>query len=106
MAERIVSVSIVGTVGIIFIVLGYLIWKKEKITLFNDYHVDKISDEDKKAFCRLSGIGILVSGAGLLITAIILAITDSALSFIVFAVGFVIGIVMLIMAEIKYNHKK
>ena len=42
---------ILGLVAISLIVLGYLIWKKEKISLLHEYHYDKVLEEDKKAFC-------------------------------------------------------
>lgn len=94
---------IVGLVGIVFVILGFFIWKKEKISLLHDYHYDKVSAEDKKAFCTLSGVGVLLIGIGLLITAIIIGITDSPWSFVAFAIGFVVGLIMLIYAGAKYN---
>jgi len=94
---------IVGLAGILLIVFGYLIWKKEKISLLHDYHYDKVSEQDKKAFCTLSGIGVLSVGIGLLITAVILGITDSVKSFIAFAIGFAAGLALLIYAGNKYN---
>lgn len=95
---------ILGLVGIVLIALGYLVWKKEKISLFHDYHYDKVSVEDKKAFCTISGIGVVLIGIGFLITAIIIGITNSMWSFVFFVVGFVIGLIMLIYAGIRYNH--
>ena len=98
-----IGTIIVSLIGIICIILGYLMWKKEKISLLHSYHYDKVSDKDKKSFCTISGIGILFIGMGLLVTGIIIGITDSALSFIAFAVGFVVGLVMLIYAGARYN---
>lgn len=103
MIGKIIGTIIVCVIGIICTILGYLMWKKEKISILHSYHYDKVSEEDKKAFCAISGIGILLIGIGLLITGIIIGITDSALSFIAFAIGFVVGLVMLIYAGIKYN---
>ena len=103
MIGRIIGIGITGLVGVVLIVLGWLIWKKEKITLLHDYHVDKVSQENKPAFCKLSGIGVFIMGISLLITTVILGITDSTLSFISFAVGFIAGISMLIIAGQKYN---
>lgn len=97
---------IVGLIGIIFDILGYMIWKKEKISLLHNYHYDKVSEEDKKAFCTISGIGILLIGIGLILTAIIIGITNSVWSFIAFTISFIVGIVMLIYAGIRYNHYK
>lgn len=98
-----VEAIIVAMIGIIFVILGYLVCKKEKITLLHSYHYEKVSPGSKKAFCKISGFGIISIGIGLLVTAIIIGITDSALSFIAFTVGFVVGLVLLIYAGIKYN---
>ena len=94
---------IIGLISTVFIILGCLIWKKEKITLLHDYHYDKVSAEDRQPFCAISGIGILVIGIGLLVTSIIIGITDSPWSFIAFAIGFFVGMIMLVYAGIRYN---
>lgn len=98
-----VGAIIVAVIGIVFITLGYLMWKKEKITLLHSYHYEKVSPSDKKAFCKISGWGGISIGIGLLVTAVIIGITDSVLSFIAFALGFVAGLVLLIYAGAKYN---
>ena len=98
-----VGAIIVAVIGIVFITLGYLMWKKEKITLLHSYHYDKVSPSDKKVFCKISGWGVISIGIGLLVTATIIGITDSALSFIAFALGFAVGLVLLIYAGAKYN---
>ena len=97
------ALIIVGFIGIVFCMLGYLIRKKQKITLLHDYHYDKVSAEDKEAFCVLSGKGVLTIGVSLLITAVIIGITDSPWSFIVFFIGFVAGMRNLFIAEKRYN---
>ena len=104
MTETVVVAIGIGVLALIFIYLGWLIWKKEKITLLHSYHYDKVSPSNKKLFCKISGWGVLLIGIGLLVTAIMIGITDSALSFIAFALGFVAGLVLLIYAGVKYNH--
>ena len=104
MTETVVVAIGIGVLALIFIYLGWLIWKKEKITLLHSYHYDKVSPSDKKLFCKISGWGVLLIGIGLLVTAIMIGITGSALSFIAFALGFVVGLVLLIYAGVKYNH--
>lgn len=96
-------VLLVGGIGVLFVILGLLLWKKDMITLMHDYHCDKVTDENRHAFCALSGIGMLCIGAGLLITAVLLGITNSAWSFLAFAAGFVVGLPMMIRAVSKYN---
>lgn len=92
-------------VGVLFLYLGYLIWKKEKITLLHDYHCKYVSEEDKSAFCALSGIGVILIGIGSLISGLLIAITESAWSFMAFVIGFLIGISLLIHAGRRFNVK-
>ena len=101
-----IGAIITAPIGVVFVVLGYLIWKKEKITLLHDYHYANVSEEDKKVFCAQSGLGVIFIGVGLLATAVILGITDSVLSFIAFAIGFVVGLILLIHAGKKYNSRQ
>lgn len=101
--SEIVGILIVGSVGILLTVLGLLIWKKEMIRLFHDYHIENVSPENKKAFCTLGGIGILIMGIGMIVTAVLLGVTGSTFSFLCFAITFVIGCVLLIRAGIRYN---
>ncbi len=96
---------IIGFVGVILLIIGYWIWKKEKISLLHEYHYNNVSEEDKKAFCTLSGVGITCIGIALLVTAVVMEIIDSVWSFVAFAVGFVIGLALLIYAENRYNSK-
>ena len=43
----------------------YTVWKKEKISLFHDFHYDEVSAEEKKAFCTISVIGVVLIGIGI-----------------------------------------
>ena len=71
-----VASIITGSVGIVFVILGWLIWKKEKISILHEYHYNRVTEEDKKVFCTLSGIGVFIIGIGLVITAVVLGITN------------------------------
>lgn len=97
--EKILGAIIIGFFVILFFVLGYLVWIKEKIALFHSYHYNKVTEENKKAFCKISGIGI-----GVLVAGIICSVTSSAWGGIAIAIGFLLGLTMLIYAGIKYNH--
>ena len=99
----IVGVIILSLVSILVMVIGWLLWKKEKITLLHEYHYSKVSREDKKAFCTLSGIGLVIVGIGIGASAVLLAITNSALSFLAFAVGLAFGLSFFLHAGKKYN---
>ena len=99
----IIGTVIISCIGLLFSILGYLLWKKEKITILHDYHYNKVSEDHKPTFCKISGIGLFVSGLGMILTAILLGITNSAASFLVFAAGFIIGIFLLSYAGMQYN---
>ena len=101
---KMIGAIVMGSIGILFLIVGFLLWKKEMISLLHSYHFDKVSESDRKAFCKLSGWGIIVIGIGILLTALLLAITDSAWSFLAFLLIFFGGLSLLIFAGKKYNH--
>ena len=105
MIGMLIGTVVTGLIGILLIVAGVLIWKKERIDLFQQYHAEGIVPEDRKAFCTLSGIGILVMGSGLAATAVIFGMTGSTLSFLLFAAGTAAGLVMLVLAGIRYHRQ-
>ena len=99
----IVGVIVLCAVGIALAVIGLLIWKKEMISLLHSYHYDKVSKKNKKAFCTLSGIGLLLLGSSLLICAVFFAVTESVLSFTAVALGLAAGLSLLVIAVKRYN---
>ena len=99
----ILGVIVTGAVGIVCTVLGLLLWKKQMISILHDYHRENVREEDKKAFCTLSGIGLLTVGAGLIVTAILFWCTENVSSFIVFALCFAAGLGLMITAGVRYN---
>ena len=96
--------AILIVLGLIFIWLGYNVWIKEKINLIIIYHMDKVSEDNKPTFCRLSGLGLLVMGCGFIASGIWTMVSGALLSFIPMIAGIVVGIALLILAGIKYNH--
>ena len=89
--------------GVLFIVLGRQIWKKQKMELIISYHCEKVSEENKQAYCMLFGIGVLMIGIGFLLSGICTVWVRSVLAFIPMTVGLVLGIALLISAIVKYN---
>ena len=90
--------------GVLFAVLGWLIWKKQKMNLIIRYHCDKVREENKEAYCKLAGIGVLLMGLGFFLSGIFTVFFQSVFTFIPMAAGLVIGIALLISAVVKYNH--
>ena len=62
-----------------------------------------MTEENKKAFCKLSGIGLIVIGIGVLLAGIICSATSSAWGGIAITIGFLFGLMMLTYAGVKYN---
>ena len=99
----IVEFILLLAVGIIFLVIGWLIWKKEKISLIHSYHYDKVSDTNKGAYTALVGKGALIIGTGIIITGIIDLVTQTGWGWIVFGASFIVGLGFMILAGIRYN---
>ena len=89
--------------SLLFIRLGWQIWKKQKMDLIIRYHCDKVSEENKQAYCALSGIGVFVMGVGFGLSGICTAFLRSASVFIPMTAGLVLGTALLASASIRYN---
>ncbi len=89
--------------GLLFILLGRQIWKKQRMDLIISFHSDKVREENKQAYCTLSGRGVMIMGAGFLLSGICTAFTQSVLVFVPMTAGLVIGLTMLLSAVRKYN---
>ena len=100
----ILSGIILLAVGAVFIGLGWAIWKKQKISLVHDYHYNRVSDENKPAFCRKVGIGMTVIGTGMVLSGVITMLSGSLLSLIPLAAGLAVGTPIMLRAIRKYNH--
>jgi hypothetical protein len=98
-----IAAIIIGCVGILFIVFSILFIKFKKIDLLQEYHRDKVKEEDKNIVCNLMGIGMLIIGLGLIVTSVIFGITESVLSFIALGFGFLFGLLTMLYTTIKYN---
>lgn len=90
--------------GTLFLWLGWRIWKKEQITLIQDYHYTKVKEMNKKPYTKKMGKAMLLMGIGMYLTGIIDFITQTANGWIVFGICFIVGLIIMILAQIKYNH--
>ncbi len=90
-------------IGAILSAFGWIIWKREKITLLHSYHYDKVSEADKKLYTALMGKGLIIIGTGIALTEIIDFITKTHSGWIAFSVCFICGSGFMIYAVKKYN---
>ncbi len=89
-------------VGSACIVLGFLIWKKQKLSLLHDYHYQNVKKEDIPAYTGQMGAGMIVLGAGIA-AAGIFELASSSFWWIPLAAGIVIGLIVMYRAQKKYN---
>ena len=98
----IVGVIIDLAVGLCCIILGLLIWKKQKISLLHDYHYQYVKREAIPAYTLMVGRGIVIVGAGIA-AAGLFDLVMSPLWWVPMAAGFVLGLALVIFAQRKYN---
>ena len=90
--------------GFLFIVLGLIIWKKQKITLLHGYNNRKVKKEDVKGYTESIGKAHIIMGIAMLL----LVITNNADNYgfigtILWMIGLVISLVIIIKTQKKYN---
>ncbi len=89
-------------VGAICIVMGVLLWKKQKVSILHDYHYKHVKKDDIPAYTRQMGIGLIIIGLGIIITGL-LNLASSFLWWIPLLAGFILGFAVILMAQKKYN---
>lgn len=90
--------------GSLFGFLGWRIWEKEQITLIHDYHYTKVTETDKKPYTEKMGKAMIMMGTGMFLTGVIDFVSSTAYGWIVFGICFVVGLIIMVLAQIKYNH--
>ena len=104
MSELILMMLILLPVGLSFIFIGWRIWKKEQITLIHDYHYTRVAEKDKKSYTEKMGKACIIMGIGMILMMGIINFTSKiAYGVIFFGIFFIWGLVMIFMAQKKYN---
>ncbi len=98
----ILGVIIDLAVGAVCIILGMLLWKKQKLSILHDYHYKNVKKKDIPAYTRQVGIGIVMIGAGIILTGL-LNLAYSSFWWIPLLAGTISGIAVLYTAQKKYN---
>ena len=96
------GVIIEAAVGAMCIFLGWLLWKKQKVTILHDYHYEHVKKEDIPAYTKQMGIGLILVGAGIGLTGL-LNLVHSPLWWITLPAGIVSGIAVIYRTQKKYN---
>ena len=95
--------------GLLVLVLG-IINMKGNISTLHWYHRHRVSDENKKPFGRLVGLGTLIIGLALIVFAFLLLLSEQTSCEVLVIIGtaelivnIVVGIFISFYAMIKYN---
>ena len=98
-----------GILGVILIVLG-IMNMKGNISSLHWYHRQRVTEEDRKPFGKLVGLGTLIIGIALVISGILFWISEVTatelwliVGCVITVVGIVVGLVLSFYAIIKYN---
>ena len=89
-------------VGLFCVVLGLLIWKKQKISIIHEYHYRNVSGDDIPDYAKVMGIGIILVGAGICVTGFFV-LFDLPYWWIPLTSGTVSGLALINKAQRKYN---
>lgn len=98
-----------GILGVILIVLG-IMNMKGNISSLHWYHRQRVTEEDRKPFGKLVGLGTLIIGIAFIISGILFWISEVTatelwliIGCVITVVGIVVGLVLSFYAMIKYN---
>lgn len=90
-------------IGVIFIFVGWRIWKKEQITLIHDYHYTKVKEKDRKPYTEKMGKACILMGIGMILTGTVDYITNTLYGWVLFGICFIGGLIIIVFAQLKYN---
>ena len=93
-------------VGIFFLALGTVLWKKQRIDLVNAWHTRHVKKEDVPAYTKLMGLSLIAIGAGCAVTGIVACMFEESLGWLALPAGFVVGFALIRKAQKKYNGGK
>ena len=96
-------------IGVLISALG-IMNMKGNISSLHWYHRQRVTEEDRKPFGKLVGLGTLIIGIALVISGILFWISESTatelwliIGCVITVVGIVVGLVLSFYAMIKYN---
>ena len=93
-------------VGALCFVFGWLLWKRQKISLIHEWHTRNVKRADVPAYTKQIGLGLIAIGTGCVLTGTVALGLEEPLGWIALAIGFVVGFGLMIAAQKKYNGGK
>ena len=98
-----IGFAVEAAVGLLCIILGVILWKKQKASLLHDYHYKNVKSSDIPEYTKRMGIGLIIIGVGVLIAGALHLFELSDYIWYPLGAGFVIGIFIFHKAQMKYN---
>lgn len=96
-------------VGILILVIGIITYKGN-ISLLHSYHTNRVTEQDKLPFARLTGTGLIIIAVALILMALFTFLAKhynnkvfAIIGTVTLIVGFVVGLAFTFYAMIKYN---
>ncbi len=99
MVEFLIMISL----GILLLIMGFFVWKKEKINLIHSFHYKKVAEKDKKDYTQEMGKSLILISIGLFLTGITVFITGSSYGWIFFIMLTLSAFKKMSKAQKKYN---
>lgn len=100
---RLIPLIIVSFIGVIIVIVGIILWKKQKITIIHDYHYNKIKIEDIKPYTEAMFKATIVAGMTVILVAIVMMITTTSyVVYLITILGTIVFTIMFYMAQKKY----
>ena len=99
----IIEIIVTLPTGIVCVVLGLLLWKKQMIKMVHEYHYKNVKPQDVPAYTRLWGIALVMFGVCVGLTGLINVAFSTETGWILFGIGFVILFFIGNKAQKKYN---
>jgi tellurite resistance protein TehA-like permease len=97
------GVIVLFAVGALCVVLGLILWKKQKISLVHDHQRNHVSEEDVPAYCRMMGISMIVIGVAIALDGVANLFSWESLGYAALAVGILGSLVIMHRAQKQYN---
>jgi hypothetical protein len=64
-------------IGTIIVIIGLILWKKQRIGLIHDYHYTKVKTEDIKPYTKAMGKATIATGLSTMLMGILEVIATS-----------------------------
>lgn len=97
------SLALFLLVGVALEWVGWLVWKKQKISVLHEYHRRHVSPEDVPAYSRATGKALFLLGGGLQAAGLINFLTRSGWGWICGVGCFIWSVGWMLKTQKKYN---